>query len=180
MSDAKSLRHILTELKHDFPTDAVATIIMDRGVVCDENIKLVKSEWLIFRCVELGLRQITILRPKNNAGKITSVLHPNMDGLFILIPKTIYTCLLKRREVPNNGSMCMIKEPLRSDHLSRKKPTIELSRQESEAVNNGLSALRWQLFVNIRMPGPKLQQSISKNFATHGKMRLLINNINSI
>ena len=44
MSDAKSLRHILKELKYDFPTDAVPTIIMDRGVVCDENIKLVKSE----------------------------------------------------------------------------------------------------------------------------------------
>jgi hypothetical protein len=44
MSDAKSLRHILKELKHDFPTDVIPTIIMDRGVVCDENMELVKSE----------------------------------------------------------------------------------------------------------------------------------------
>jgi hypothetical protein len=44
MSDAKSLRHILKELKHDYPTDVIPTIIMDRGVVCDENMELVKSE----------------------------------------------------------------------------------------------------------------------------------------
>jgi transposase len=43
MSDAKSLRHILKELKYDFPADAIPTIIMDRGVVSDENIELIKS-----------------------------------------------------------------------------------------------------------------------------------------
>jgi transposase len=43
MSDAKSLRHILKELKYDFPADAIPTIIMDRGVVSDENMKLIKS-----------------------------------------------------------------------------------------------------------------------------------------
>ncbi len=46
MSDSKSLEKIITALKNDFDLSAMPTIIMDRGVACDENIALLESEQL--------------------------------------------------------------------------------------------------------------------------------------
>lgn len=46
MSDVKSLAHILDKLTIDFQGEAMPTIIMDRGVVCDENMDLLNSKGL--------------------------------------------------------------------------------------------------------------------------------------
>jgi len=46
MSDSKSLKEILEALKIDFQGNRMPTIIFDRGVVTEENIKLVESHGL--------------------------------------------------------------------------------------------------------------------------------------
>lgn len=43
MADVKSLKEILKALRVEFPANQLPTIIVDRGVVSDENIKLLKS-----------------------------------------------------------------------------------------------------------------------------------------
>jgi hypothetical protein len=47
MSNVKSLIHILDKLTIDSQDDALPTIIMDRGLVCDKNMELPKSKYFV-------------------------------------------------------------------------------------------------------------------------------------
>ena len=46
MSDSKSLEEIIKALRNDFKNSQIPTIIMDRGVACDENITMLEKEGL--------------------------------------------------------------------------------------------------------------------------------------
>jgi transposase len=71
MSDAKSLVEILDTLKKDFQGKQMPTIIFDRGVVSEDNIKLVESE-------PYGLKYIVACR----SGEEQSFLPDFQSGTF--------------------------------------------------------------------------------------------------
>ena len=125
MSDAKSLRHILKELKHDFPADAIPTIIMDRGVVSDENMKLIKSA---------GFHYIATSRPNEEQDFIEDFKTADFKIINNSQDNQVEICLKKQ----NNASYLLCKSELKQAKEQSMRNQRE-QRLDSDLENLGKS-----------------------------------------
>jgi len=110
MTDVKSLDDILKVLKKDFQGTDLPTIIVDRGVACDENIALVESH---------GLKYIVATRSNEEIHFINDFLHSDFEVLTdhknnkveVLLKKkeTKHICFAKASSRKLKNNLCAIR-----------------------------------------------------------------------
>ena len=143
MSDTKSLRHILKELKHDFPADAVATIIMDRGVVSDENIKLIKSA---------GFHYIATSRPNEEQDFVKDFKQADFKIIKNSKDNQVEIYLKKQ----NNASYLLCKSEL------KQAKEQSMRNQQEQRLDSDLENMRKSITTGKRIDPLSIERSIGR------------------
>jgi len=124
MSDCKSLKEILEALKDDFQGKSLPTIIFDRGVVTEENIKLIEScnlKYIVSSRSGEEKRFLTEFeegefKTLKDEGQKVEILLKKEDGISYLLCKSEGRCA-KERSMRNRREQ-KLEEELVSCQLS--------------------------------------------------------------
>jgi len=125
MTDVKSLEHILKALKADFQDAQLPTIIMDRGLVCDDNIKLLNS---------YDLKYIVITRSGEEKQFIDDFV--NADFKVLKENKNNKIEVLIKKEADETFLLCKSKLKKAKEQSMRNQAELRLDKDISNLANS--------------------------------------------
>jgi transposase len=151
MTDVKSLDDILKVLKKDFQGTDSPTIIMDRGVACDENIELVESH---------GLKYIVATRSNEEIHFINDFL--NSDFKVLKDNKNNKVEVLLKKEGDKTYLLCKSK--------LKKAKEQSMRNQAEERLDKDIAKLATLIQTGQRVDPLAIERSIGRIKERHSRV----------
>lgn len=151
MTDVKSLDDILKVLKKDFQGTELPTIIMDRGIVSDENIELLESH---------GLKYIVATRSNEESHFINDFL--NSDFKVLKDNKNNKVEVLLKKEGDQTYLLCKSK--------LKKAKEQSMRNQAEERLDNDIAKLATLIQTGQRVDPLAIERSIGRIKERHSRV----------
>ncbi|HUU39357.1 MAG TPA: IS1634 family transposase [Desulfatiglandales bacterium] len=147
MSDAKSLVKILDTLKSDFKGKQMPTIIFDRGVVSEDNIKLVESE-------AYGLKYIVACRSTEEQKFLSDFQNGTFKPLISEVEKKSKVEIFLKKEGPISYLLCKSQGRYAKENAMRNKREKKLEEE--------LTSLKKLITTGIRKDPADVERMIGR------------------